>query len=128
MTRDVINVQCPVVDKTQSIADVTVVKTAVVAENGVEMKQAFKNKNNTLFICVENTAETDETITFLAGDAYPNSMLGDLTTTVKAGETTMLQIQDVSRFETKDGSLNLDFSTDFIGNIYAVAKSVALNV
>lgn len=128
MTRDIIEVQCPVVDETQSVAEVTVTKETVVSANGIEIANAFKNKNNTLFICLENTATKEAKVTILAGDAYPNSMLGDLAVPVKASSTTMMQIQDVSRFETKDGSLNLDFSTDFTGNIYAVAKSVALNV
>lgn len=128
MTRDSINVQCPVVDKTQSVANVKITKTAVTVANGIEIAKAFENKNNTLFICIENTATSEAKVNVLAGDAYPNSMLGNLSVTVGAGSTTMLQIQDVSRFETKKGSLNLDFATGFTGNIYAVAKSVALNV
>ena len=32
------------------------------------------------------------------------------------------------RFENKDGSLNLDFPSGFSGNVFAIAKSVALNV
>lgn len=128
MTRDIINVQCPVVDKTQSVADIAITKTAVVVANGITIKNAFKNKNNTLLICVENTATSAAKVTFKAGNAYPNAMLGDLGVTVGASSTTMLQIQDASRFENKDGSVNLDFATGFTGNIYAVAKSVALNV
>lgn len=128
MTRDIINVQCPVVDVTQSVADVTVEKTVINTTNGITIKNAFKNKNNTLMICVENTADKAGEVTFLAGNAYPNSMLGKLAVPVEANSTTMLQIQDASRFENKDGSVNLDFSTDVAGNIYAVAKSVALNV
>lgn len=128
MTRDIINVQCPVVDKTQSVADIAITKTAVVVANGITIKNAFKNKNNTLLICVENTATSAAKVTFKAGNEYPNAMLGDLEVTVGASSTTMLQIQDASRFENKDGSVNLDFATGFTGNIYAVAKSVALNV
>lgn len=128
MTRDIINIQCPVVDKTQSVANVAITKTAVVVANGIEIKNAFKNKNNTLLICVENSATKATTLTFNAGDTYPNAMLGNLEVSLPASSTTMLQIQDASRFENKDGSVNLDFSTDFTGNIYAVAKSVALNV
>lgn len=128
MTRDIINVQCPVVDKTQSVADAAITKTAVVVANGVAIKNAFKNKNNTLLICVENSATSAGKVTFKAGNAYPNAMLGDLEVSVDASSTTMLQIQDASRFENKDGSVNLDFSTGFTGNIYAVAKSIALNV
>lgn len=127
MTRDIINVQYPVVESTQSVATAEMTKSTVVAANGVTVKEAFKNKNNSLFICVENSGNAAGTVTFLAGDVYPNSMLGKLVTSVGAGKTVMLQVQDISRFENKDGSLNLDFSTGFTGTIYAVAKSVALN-
>ena len=44
MTRDIINVQCPVVDVTQSVADVTVEKTVINTTNGINIKKAFKNK------------------------------------------------------------------------------------
>lgn len=128
MARDSIIVQCPVVEKTQSIANATVTKSDITASNGVVIKNAFKNKNNSLFIFVENTNDTDGTVTFKAGNFYPNAMLGDLETVVEAGSTSVLQIQDASRFENKDGSINIDFSADLVGQIYAVAKSVALNV
>lgn len=128
MTRDVINVQCPIIDKTQSVANTAITKTAVVVANGITIKNAFKNKNNTLFICLENTATSESKVTFKAGDTYPNAMLGDLEVPLAESSTTMLQIQDSSRFENKDGSVNLDFATGFTGKIYAVAKSVALNV
>ena len=79
-------------------------------------------------VCVENTAQTDSKVTFLAGDAFPNAMLGNLEQDLLAKTTTVFQLQDISRFENKDGSLNLDFPSGFSGNVFAIAKSVALNV
>ena len=128
MARDIINVQCPVIEKTQSVSNSTVTKSIITAENGVVIKEAFKNKNNSLFIFVENTNDSDGVLTFKAGNFYPNAMLGDLEVPVEASSTSVVQIQDASRFENKDGSINIDFSSDLTGQIYAVAKSVALNV
>ena len=128
MTRDAISVQYPTSEDSQSICSGTVTKTTVTAANGVTIKNAFANKNNTLMICIENTSDSDSDVTFKAGDCYPNSMLGDLDVSVLTKSITVCQIQDISRFENKDGSLNLDFETAFTGNIFAIAKPVDLNV
>jgi len=128
MTRDLIDVQYPVLDDTQSVAELEVTKSTVTQSNGVGIKRAFANKNNTLLICIENTAEADSQVTFKAGDMYPNAMLGDLTLAVASSVVNAFQIQDISRFENRDGSLNIDFKTGFTGKIYAIAKPTALNV
>lgn len=127
MTRDVINVQYPEMDKTHSIADVKITKQAVTPANGITLKNAFANKNNSLAICIENTATTASEVTFKAGDNFPNAKLGDLTLAVTASSVNVYQVQDLSRFENKDGSMNIDFKTGFTGNIFAVAKSVAVH-
>lgn len=128
MAKDIIYVQYPALDNTQSVGVKAITKAVVNPSNGVAVSKAFANKNNTLLICVENTAESDSIVKFNAGDAYPNAMLGDLSLPVLAGTVTVFQIQDISRFENKDGSLGIDFGEGFTGNIYAVAKSTALNV
>ncbi|MCD8378170.1 MAG: hypothetical protein LUB59_05205 [Candidatus Gastranaerophilales bacterium] len=128
MTRDIISVQYPVIDETQSVCSAVVEQTAVTAANGITIEKAVANKNNTLMICIENTADSDTTVTLTAGDAYPNAMLGDLEVEVSASSLYAIQLQDISRFENKDGSVNIDFDSDFTGNIFAIAKSVDLNV
>lgn len=128
MSRDIINVQYPVLDETQSICAVGIAKDTVIAENGISIANAFANKNNTLMICVENVADADSTVTFVAGDTYPNAMLGNLDVTVGANAITVLQVQDMARFENKDGSINVDFADSFTGNVFVIAKSVDLNV
>ena len=60
-------------------------------------------------------------MTVLAGNAYPNSMLGNITIEIPVG-VSAIQIQDLSRFENSDGSIDLDFATGFDGSIYAIAK------
>jgi hypothetical protein len=127
MARDLIDVQYPTVDATQSVGAVKVTKTTVTPANGIGIKKAFANKNNTLSICVENNDDAATYITFKAGDAYPNAMLGDLKVDLLAETANVFQVQDISRFENKDGSLNIDFASGFDGTIYAVAKAVKLN-
>ena len=120
MTRDIINVQYPTLDHTESVANICIEKTDVNVENGVTIAEAFSNKNNSLFVVIENNA-SESLLTVKAGDAYPNSMLGDIVIEIPAG-TSAIQLQDLSRFEKADGSIDLDFADGFVGTIYAVAK------
>lgn len=126
MARDIIDVQNPVLDNSESVGTVKVTKTTVTQANGITVKKAFNNKNNTLFIHVDTTVTSDSSLTVKAGDAYPNAMLGDLTVALTKSAETVLQIQDPSRFENKDGSVNIDFASGFAGTIYAVAKRAGL--
>ena len=120
MTRDIINVQYPTLEHTESIANICIEKKKIVPNNGITIEEAFSNKNNSLFIVIENTA-TDSLLTVKAGDTYPNSMLGDIVIEIPAG-TSAIQLQDLSRFEKVDGSIDLDFSEGFTGTIFAIAK------
>lgn len=126
MARDKITVLKPVYDNSESVATIKATKTAVTQANGIEISKAFENKDNTLFIMVENTANADSTATIKAGNAYPNSMLGDLSVTLEKSAITAIQIQDPSRFENADGSICIDFASGFTGNIFAIAKRVGL--
>ncbi len=127
MARDIIAVQYPEMDDSQSVANAKVTKQTVTQANGITIEKAFDNKNNSLVICVENTASSASSVTFKAGDNYPNAKLGDLEVNVDQNSLNVFQIQDPSRFENKDGSMNLDFKTGFTGNIFAAAKSVAVH-
>ena len=60
-------------------------------------------------------------LTVKSGDAYPNSMLGDIVIELPKG-ISAIQIQDLSRFEKADGSIDLDFAQGFAGTIFAIAK------
>ena len=121
MTRDLISVQYPLLDHTESVANIGITKQAVNAQNGVTIADAFTNKNNSLFLVLENDSDTTSSITAKAGNAYPNSMLGDIIIEIPTG-TSAIQLQDLSRFEKSDGSIDLDFDESFTGNIYAIAK------
>ena len=120
MTRKMIDVQYPVLDHTESIANISIVRTTVDAE-GITIKDAFSNKNNSLFILINNKGDKTGLLTVKAGDAYPNSMLGDIIIEIAKG-VSAIQLQDLSRFEKSDESIDLDFSEGFEGEIFAVAK------
>ena len=121
MTRDTVNVQYPTLDHTESVANIGITKTTVTQANGVTIPDAFSNKNNSLFIVIDTTASAKSSLTVKAGDAYPNSMLGDITIELPVG-ISAIQIQDLSRFEKADGSIDLDFAEGFTGTIFAIAK------
>lgn len=120
MTRDIIDVQYPVLDHTESISNIGITKTTVNQDNGITIADAFSNNNNSLFIVIDN-AGTSSLLTVKAGDAYPNSMLGDIVIKLPAG-VSAIQLQDLSRFEKADGSIDLDFRKGFTGSIFAIAK------
>lgn len=120
MERQIIQVQYPILDHTESVANICIKKTVVDTKKGVTIEEAFCNKNNSLFIVINNIS-ADSLLTVKAGDAYPNSMLGDIVIELPAG-TSAIQLQDLSRFEKSDSSIDLDFSEDFSGTIFAVAK------
>ena len=121
MTRDIINVQYPVLDHTESIANIKITKSAVTQANGVTISDAFSNKNNSLFIVIDNTPNASSLLTVKAGDAYPNSMLGDIVIELPQG-VSAIQLQDLARFQKSDESIDLDFASGFTGTIYAIAK------
>jgi len=121
MTRDSINVQYPVLDHTESVANIAITTKAVTQANGIKIVDAFSNKNNSLFIVIDTTVNGGSLLTVKAGDAYPNSMLGDLVIELPKG-ISAIQLQDLSRFQKADESIDLDFGTGFTGNIYAIAK------
>ena len=121
MSRDEINVQYPVLDHTESVANIAITKQAVTVANGITIKDAFSNRNDSLFIVIDTTVNGGSLLTVKAGDAYPNSMLGDLVIELPKG-ISAIQIQDLARFQKSDDSIDLDFGTGFTGSIFAIAK------
>lgn len=121
MTRDLINVQYPVLDHSESIANIGITKQTVTVANGITIKDAFSNRNDSLFIVIDNTSNAASLLTVKAGDAYPNSMLGDIKIELPKN-VSAIQIQDLARFQKSDDSIDLDFASGFTGTVYAVAK------
>ena len=125
MARDEIIVQLPKEEVTHSLEIATFDKQTVTAANGITIKDAFENKNNSLFIIVEPTAGA--TVIAKAGDNFPNAMLGDLTVNVEPNKVNAILLEDISRFENRDNTVNIDFGSEFTGTIYAVAKRAGLD-
>ena len=125
MTRTEITLQYPTSDATDTIQTLEPTATSVVQANGIKLKNAFACKDNTLVLVVANTANAAKDITIKKGD-YPNSVLGDITFSVKASSTTLVKIENPSRLEQADGSLLIDFAAGFTGTIYATGKHAGL--
>ena len=121
MSRDIIKVQYPVLDHSESIANIGIQKQTVNPENGITIEDAFTNIHTDVFFIIENNKAVNSDLTVKAGDAYPNSMLGDITIEIPVG-VSAIYIQDLARFQKTDYSLDIDFAKDFEGSIYAVAK------
>ena len=124
MARDIVKVQLPVQDATASIEIKAFAKTTVAPANGVVIEDALGNKNNSLVIVIEPSAVG--AVTIKAGDAYPNAMLGDLVVTPTDDKVNAILLEDIARFENRDGSVNIDFASGFVGTIYAVAKRAGI--
>lgn len=127
MARDEISIQLLEYDATDSVGSKKITKQAVTQANGIKLKNAFACKDNSLKIVVENTyATADSTMTIKAGDKQ-NAALGDsIIALAKSATTVVAPIRDMARFEKADGSILLDFSTGFTGNIYAVGEKAGL--
>lgn len=115
-----ITVVLPVLDAKESYEIAEVTPTNIASE--MVIKNALDNKNNSLVIVV--TATGAGTITLKAGDEYPNAILGDAPISVGVG-TTVIRLEDISRFEKRDGSVVLT-NTGTTGTIFATAKRAGL--
>lgn len=127
MARDEITVHIPALTEKQSLEVANITKTSVTQANGIKIKNALDNKNNSLVIVIEPS--TAAAVTIKASDNYPNRILGDATlgaVAVPASKPTAILLEDISRFENRDGSINIDFGSGFVGYIYAVAKRAGL--
>ena len=126
MTVDTVTLQYPTSDVTESVqvlADPTV--HTIVSGAPINIENAFNCKDNTLTIVFTNSGETDGTAIIKKG-VYQNAVLGDLNVTLAGGKTTVVKIENPSRFEKADGSLDVEFSTGFGGTVYAFGKKAGL--
>lgn len=126
MARDEITLHYMTYDVSDSVGSAAITKQTVTQANGIKLKNAFAGKDNSVKIIVENTASSDGTMTIKAGEKQ-NAILGDSTIALKRNATTVVApLRDMARYENKDGSINLDFSSGFTGSIYAVAEKAGL--
>lgn len=125
MAQDEVKLQLPLIDNTQSIGNMVLKKQVVNVANGVKIKNALACRNGSMFILIENTGGSAGTVTLKRGNSYPNKCLGDMVIAVEVG-VNVIQLQDPSRFENRDGSVCIDFSVGFTGFIYAIGKRVGI--
>jgi hypothetical protein len=83
----------------------------------------LKNKNNSLAILVNAT--TAGNLVIKAGDNYPNAILGDLKVACGTG-LTVIRLQDISRFENRDCTVNVQGDGTLAGTIFATAKRAGI--
>ena len=117
----VIEVALPKLDATESV-EVGIVEPKTI-DTDMEIKDALKNKNNSLAIVV--VATIGGNLKIKAGDNYPNAMLGDLNVNCAAG-TTVIRLQDISRFENRDCTVKVAGDGTLAGTIFATAKRAGI--
>ena len=116
-----IEVTLPVLDESQSIEYAAAATVDI--DTDMVINEALKNKNNSLAIIA--TVTTAGTLTIKAGDNYPNAILGDLDVTLEEG-INIIRLQDISRFENRDGSVALAGDGTLAGTICAAAKRAGI--
>lgn len=120
----------PVLSSDKAVANAEFELTSIgTATDGVLLKVPFEAKDNSTFIIISNTgasAANDGTATIKAGGHYPNSMKGDFNVDIDHGEMQVITIEDLSRFETKEGNVKIVFSTGFTGAVAVIAKSAGI--
>lgn len=124
MARDVVKMAETLADTSVSVAKATADAATINVAVGATIPGFFAVKDNSGFVVVDASAAGN--VVFKAGDAYPSqNILGDLSIAVAAG-LNVLQVERHGRFENKDGSLNVDFSGNIAGKIYAFGKHAGL--
>ena len=93
----------------------------------ITVNDAMANKNNSMYIIAKiTTVGATGTLTFKAGNAYPNRCLGDYTYTCKAGYNAIL-LEDISRFENDDDTIVISTGASLVGDILVVGKRVGID-
>lgn len=125
MTTTTVTVKKPVMDNKQSYEIVTEASASAVAiSTDLSIANAMSCKNNSMTIFLD--VSTGGTITIKAGNQYPNAVLGDAPITLVAGYT-VIQLEDISRFENRDGSIKLVGDGTIAGNILVSGKRVGVD-
>lgn len=114
-----IDVQYPELDHAGCVADIkleiTKVNGNVCIQNICEPETDSKP-----FINIINFGNS-EFIRFIAGDAYPNSMLGDAIVQIHKG-ISAINVADMLRFIRNDRSIYINFPREFNGAIYVISS------
>lgn len=123
MARDLVTVHTGTLDTTQSIAVAEITKTAIAVANGATLVGITGVKDNSHALVVETTAAT--ALTFKAGELQ-NNVQGDQTVTLSANKTYYINVERLTRFQKKNGNIDVDFATGSAGYIYLAGKHAGL--
>ena len=117
-----INIQYPVLNHEESIANI-VLEVCEINENNrcITIKNVLDVHRNNLFLVILNETNSVSLLTVKAGDAYPNSMLGDTIIELSTGFSA-INLADLPRFVKADSSVDIEFNSDFKGKVFAIGK------
>lgn len=105
----------------------TTIATAASTALDITVQDAMACKNNSMYIIANiTTVGATGTITIAAGDEYPNRVLGDYVYECSAGYNAIL-LEDISRFENRDGSILVKCGASLVGDILVIGKRVGVD-
>lgn len=111
-----IDVQYPKLDHVKHEANIGIKTTDIKGETKVIIENIFWNKKE-VFLNISNQGDTSF-LNMKAGDAYPNSMLGDIIVEIPQN-ISIVCLNDIRRIVRTDKSAHLIFDKNFNGTIYA---------
>lgn len=117
-----IEIQYPVLDHEEATANIALDVVNIKNDNArITIENVLDTRRNNMFLVVENKGEAVSLLTVKAGDAYPNSMLGDACIELRPGFSA-INLADLPRFVKADSSIDIEFQEDFVGKIFVIGK------
>ena len=117
-----VDIQYPVLNHEESVANIALKVVSIKNDNAtVSITNVLDVFRNYMFLVVENEGNNVSTLTVKAGDAYPNSMLGDIIIELAKGFSA-INLADLPRFVRADGSVVIEFKDDFVGKVFVIGK------
>ena len=116
-----VDIQYPVLNHEESIANIALNTCDINKEHTLAtITNVLDTKDNNMFFVVLNSGDMS-VLTIKAGDAYPNSMLGDLQIEIPFGFSA-INLADLPRFVKADSSIDVEFKDDFVGKFFVIGK------
>ena len=115
-------IQYPVLDHEEAIANIALDIVEIKNDNArITVENVLDTHRNNMFLVIENKGNAVSLLTVKAGDAYPNSMLGDTCIELRPGFSA-INLADLPRFVKADGSIDIEFHEDFVGKLFVIGK------
>lgn len=117
-----IAIQYPILNHEESIANIALNVVTVKHDNAaITIENVLNTRNNNMFLVIENQGKATSSVIIKAGDAYPNSMLGDTIIELATGFSA-INLADLPRFVKADSSVDIAFNDDFVGRLFVIGK------